>query len=277
MQKKWVLSLLGLGLSLARLGVNQVSGFEYKMRNEVIKLERYQGETPLRFAVLSDYSGGDRLNSGEVLGKALLGENLDFIVCLGTLFHKKNKNEEVTSLLNTLEILPVIYAPRSVGKIKENEAFYLSELSKSGVVILQNRGRTLALKSTKVSFLGLSGREKGEDSDDYESKILPYLSPSTKDESLRLTLANQLDNFHLYRLLDSDLILVGERGKKYYHSFLGGLRRGYWGLKKKGNNKFLLKGTVLLTLSGFNQRLFSLKRRKPEVLIVEVSKLNKMS
>lgn len=273
MKKRWLFTLIGLGLSVARLGLNQLVEFSFKMRYERLKLETYAYQEDLRFAVVSDYRGGDKLNSGEALGRSLLEEKVDFVVFLGSLFHKKNQNEEVITLLNKLHELPIVYAPSKLSLSEESERFYLSELKKSGVYVLENKGTVLALEKGKVSLLGLEGKKQGIDSDDHEKKILPNLVDSHSKESFRIALGNDLESFHLYRLLDAHLILVGTPGKRGYTSFLGGLKRRYHGLKKQNNRKFFLNGVPLLTLNGFLQGYFLPRVKKaPEILIVEVSK-----
>lgn len=279
MRKKWVLSLIGLGLSLAKILNNKAVSFSFQKRYERLKLPTYPSNQALRFGVVSDFKGGDRLNDGKSLAESLLEENLDFVVLMRSLFHKKNKNEEVTAFLNALGNLPVVYAPKKSSKASDNEAFYYSELSRSGIKILENTALTLNFSKCQVSLLGLLEKRKNEDSDDYEAQLLPNLKESDKGTDIfKIALGNHLNNFHLFRLLDADLIVVGEVGKRRDYGVTGILKRRYWGLKKVNKRKFYLKGVPLLTVNGFLQGYFLPKWCKnPEVLIVELDKMSNLN
>ena len=111
MRAKWVMALIGVGLGLAKLGTNKVYHFEYDTIKKSYQTARYHGEEPLKIALMCDYCGGNALNQGRLIAEQIKKEQVDLLILIGELFHKKGKNQEVTALFNTLVDLPIVYVP----------------------------------------------------------------------------------------------------------------------------------------------------------------------
>ena len=124
MRAKWVMALIGVGLGLAKLGTNKVYHFEYDTIKKSYQTARYHGEEPLKIALMCDYCGGNALNQGRLIAEQIKKEQVDLLILIGELFHKKGKNQEVTALFNTLVDLPIVYVPSLNKKGEETHLFY---------------------------------------------------------------------------------------------------------------------------------------------------------
>lgn len=282
MKAKWVMALIGVGLGLAKLGTNKVYHFEYDIIRKSYQTARYHGEKPLKIALMCDYVGGNALNRGQLIAEQIKKEQVDLLVLIGELFHKKGKNQEVTALLNTLVDLPIVYVP-SLNKKDEEISFSLrQELTSSGVVVLENGSCTLDIVGTRLSLLGLGSRRKHEDSDIYEKKVRDSLGLALHDlldrekdkEAYHIILSAENTAFHLFGLLDSDLILTRQlKGKMINLPFLRLLSRWLFGLKKVSKVSYKLKKQMLFMARGFNLGIFKKKAFKsPQLVIIKVIK-----
>lgn len=280
MKAKWVMALIGVGLGLAKLGTNKVYHFEYDIIRKSYQTAHYHGEKPLKIALMCDYCGGNALNQGRLIAEQIKKEQVDFLVLIGELFHKKGKNQEVTALLNTLVDLPIVYVP-SLNKKGEEISFSLrQELTSSGVVVLENSSCTLDISGIKLSLLGLGSRRKHEDSDVYEKRVrdalgsvLHEVSDKEEDkEAYHIIVSAENRAFHLFGLLDSDLILsTSLKGKMIRLPILRLLSRWAFGLKKLSKISYKLKKQTIFVARGFRLGLFKKKAFKaPQLVVIKV-------
>lgn len=280
MRLKWVMALIGVGLGFAKLGINKVYHFEYDIIKKSYQTARYHGKKPLKIALICDYAGGNALNRGQLIAQQLKKEQVDLLVIIGELFHKRGKNQEVRDLLNALVDLPIVYVP-SLNKKGEEIAFSLrQELISSGVVVLENSSATLALDGLSLSLLGLGSRHRREDSDVYEKRVRTSLgsalhevaNSTTKKERYHIIVSAENQAFHLFGLLDSDLILTTPlKGKMIRLPILRLVSRWVFGLKKLSKISYKLKKQTIFVARGFKLGLFKKKAfHSPQLVIIKV-------
>ena len=236
-----------------------------------LKLTSEKIKEKINIVHISDLHGKSFGKNNEKLIEKINNENPNFIIYTGDLTNgrAKGKTDHVgINFLSSLnKIAPVFYINGNHefdgGERVEN---LLTELSKNGVNVLQNRITQIAVNNSKVFILGI---EEG-----LKQNTLNILKNFEKEDDLKILLCHYPEFFEYYCKFDIDLMFSGHaHGGQFIFPFIGGLYapgqgifpKYYKGIHEKNNSTLIVSRG--LGPSRFPPRLFN----RPEIISLEIA------
>lgn len=278
-KSKWWKLFIGLGLAGTQFCVAKKINPKYQVKTYSIAAEKEELKQALKFVVLADYNGGDRLNSPEALIHDIVNVNPDAVFIVGNFFSKKGNDKNCVELVNQLtELYPIYMVP---GKNEYALAGYeklFSDLKHAGVHFLKNEQAILQVGKQRIEILGLDDIEAYVDLDEWAYRIQENLREQVPNgaQAYRIVLSHQTVPQFFFRSLDCHLVISANSHGGYIklpltrglyapkQGFFPRKTAGIYAIGRKKNKQgFVAKG---LKTSYFIPRY----RNRPELSVLKI-------
>lgn len=273
------------GLTLALAGVSyriwRLFSYEPIISRYHLPDPAWQGDRPLRLALVSDFHSGSGQWSGEALGRIILNEEVDALCIAGDLFDAKGGIDEGLSLLRALvPHMPVFFVTGNHEESRFDRADMANNLKEMGVAVLDNAGAAVNLAGMRVEVLGFVDPTAYADRDEWVwAAGLPLKEKAPSASAYRIVLSHRPEQKNFYSQLQAHLVLAGHaHGGQWRLPVLGGLYapgQGLFPRLTRGIYKCGKKHPYQMVVSaGFALHpLVPRINNRPELVIVDIAAL----
>ncbi|MBQ3158034.1 MAG: metallophosphoesterase family protein [Clostridia bacterium] len=152
MRKKWLIRMMLLAAVIALA----VAALDQRMIVRRYTVESDKIDQPVRLALLTDFHGCDYGENGERLVQAVTELRPDAILLSGDMFSADGDAEEELAMLCTLAALaPTLYVTGNHEYWEYPVPALCQRIEETGVTVLDQTCRTLALNGQRVNFCGV--------------------------------------------------------------------------------------------------------------------------
>lgn len=281
MSKKYWLAFAGASLAATNYLMVRLMSYEPRITRYEIEDLNWQGDKPLRLALVSDFHGGSGMWSGKALARIIRNECVDAVLVAGDHFdHKYDANNSFALFEQLAKDIPVFFVTGNNEEMLEERDGLMYEMQMMGVHTLDNSAETIVVDGVPVTVFGLPDVSAYIDSDEWVWAAQQVLRPTSEVESGRyhIVLAHRPEQYDFYNQLDGHLVFCGHaHGGQWQFPLLGGIfaphqylfPRYYQGVYKMGKKKpyYMVVGT------GFDVHpVVPRINNRPELIVLEVRK-----
>lgn len=251
-----------------------------------IRLDKNLNES-LKIVHISDIHSKIFGRNNRVLINKILRLNPDLILGTGDLIDTNGENlDEIIKLLDVLNTKsPVYYILGNHENRIKNQDVFVERLRKSRAKLLINETKSITIRNTKISILGLN-EQQGSFENYVERRLKKYIYKDyselfdklEKDSTLKFVLSHYPENFSLigdksYENYDFDIMFSGHaHGGQFILPLIGGLYAPSQGVFPKYYSGLYGKETKLIVSRGLGPSRFPLRLfNRPEIILLEIN------
>lgn len=223
---------------------------------------------------ISDYHNvkSNRLNNDLV--KSIKDEKPNIIVITGDLID--SRRTDVNSALSFLEkikdIAPCFYVTGNHEAAIKEYSKIKHQITKSGVIILENTHKTITIDNQNIEILGLKDPlfYPKKERDKINKKLEKVLEKADKD-NFKILLSHRPEFFDVYSKYDIGLVLSGHaHGGQFRLPFIGGLfAPGQGFFPKYTSGIFEQNGTNMIVSRGIGKSSMPFRiNNRPELIVI---------
>lgn len=210
---KWIFNCARAMFAVKGMAVTIQNNYNIGMARCLIEDDAWQGEEPLRVALVTDFHASRGLWSGRLMAHMVKKEAVDLVCIVGDFFEPGVSYEEAMKFLAgvTTEV-PVCYVTERAEEGEHHLEGLKNVMSYHyGVEVLDGRKVVYNIKNTKVNVYGLRDRLENQSKADWMDQAEMLLDD--KAEGYRMLLCHRQERMVLSDRLEKNIVISGRTRK----------------------------------------------------------------
>lgn len=223
---KWPLAGAGLMLAGINYAAWRLCSYEPSITRYRLQDTHWQGDRPLRLALVSDFHSGSGQWSGKALARIVLNEQADALLIAGDHFDRKGEIDEGLALITeVVPHIPVFFVTGNHEEGRSDRVEMVEELRACGVAVLDNEGAAFQAAGQRIEVLGFKDVAAFADRDDWVWAAGSPLKEGPVDrQAYRVVLSHRPEQVDFYNQLQAHLVLCGHaHGGQWRLPVIGGV------------------------------------------------------